>query len=119
MKFKPSMEIDWSDVNENLWIACSGLLSITSNMLTAEEIWGGQKVCNPWLSYLPCLSTCPAAICMPSCVGFTKAKKGLTLEEVEEQEGGVVKESKLGMAKTKRAQRRKQEAPQDGTHLSL
>lgn len=40
--------------------------------------------------------------------------KGLTLEEVEEQEGGIVKESKLGMAATQRAERRKGKLSKDG-----
>ena len=36
-----------------------------------------------------------------------KKDKGLTLEEVETAEGGVVRESAVGMAQTKRAARRK------------
>jgi len=36
-----------------------------------------------------------------------KKDKGLTLEEVESAEGGVVRESAVGMAQTKRAARRK------------
>ena len=42
------------------------------------------------------------------CVGRAgKKDKGLTLEEVESAEGGVVRESAVGMAQTKRAARRK------------
>lgn len=38
-----------------------------------------------------------------------KAKKGKTLEELEQEEGGVVKESQVPMAQIKRAQKRKGE----------
>lgn len=48
---------------------------------------------------------------------FIKAKKGLTLGEVEEQEGGAVQESKIGMAATKRAEKRKLKAPKNGRIL--
>ena len=34
-------------------------------------------------------------------------RKGLSLEELEEQEGGPVKESQVGLAQTKRAKTRK------------
>lgn len=44
----------------------------------------------------------------------TQKKKGLTLEEVEELEGGVIKESKVGMAASKRADKRKQKQAGDG-----
>ena len=36
-----------------------------------------------------------------------QAKKGKTLEEVEEEEGGTIKESRVPMAKTLRSQQRK------------
>ncbi|KIZ04688.1 hypothetical protein MNEG_3275 [Monoraphidium neglectum] len=42
-----------------------------------------------------------------------KAFKGKTLAEIEEEEGGPVKESLVGMAHTKRAQRRRAAAPGD------
>ena len=43
-------------------------------------------------------------MCLPCVAGKVK---GLTLEEVEKAEGGVVRESGLGMAQTKRAATRK------------
>ena len=46
--------------------------------------------------------------------GFVKGKKGLTLEEVENQEGGIVRESKIGMAATKRADLRKHKGSMNG-----
>ena len=36
-----------------------------------------------------------------------QAKKGKTLEELEEEEGGTIKESRVAMAKTQRTQLRK------------
>ena len=43
-----------------------------------------------------------------------KGEKGQTLEQVEEMEGGTIKESKIGMAAAKRVDRRKQKASRDG-----
>ena len=51
--------------------------------------------------------------------GGKKRKDGLTLEQVEELEGGVIRESKTGMAATKRADRRKQKGDPDGKYPSL
>lgn len=47
-------------------------------------------------------------------VGGKKRKDGLTLEQVEELEGGTIKESKAGMAATQRADKRRQKAAPDG-----
>jgi len=50
-----------------------------------------------------------------------KADKGekLTLEQVEEMEGGTIKESKVGMAAMQRADRRKRKKTAEGDHISL
>ena len=47
-------------------------------------------------------------------LGWKKTKDGLTLEQMEELEGGVIRESKTGMAATTRADRRKQQEAPDG-----
>ena len=57
-----------------------------------------------------CLATCRLSspgLVIHSAVNAGKKEKGLTLEEVETAEGGVVRESAVGMAQTKRAARRK------------
>ncbi len=45
-----------------------------------------------------------------------QAKKGKTLEEVEEEEGGTIKESRVPMAKTMRSQQRKGKSK--GNHIA-
>ncbi len=51
--------------------------------------------------------TCHRRSAVIARVDAGKKDKGLTLEEVETAEGGVVRESAVGMAQTKRAARRK------------
>jgi hypothetical protein len=56
-----------------------------------------------------CFNGCTEAftIAVPGPQPKDKGKKGKTLEELEEEEGGVVKESQVPMAHVKRAQMRK------------
>lgn len=52
--------------------------------------------------------------CLSSAGSKGKKRKGLTLEEVEELEGSTVKESKVGMAASRRADKRKQSRAHEG-----
>ena len=45
------------------------------------------------------------------------SKKGKTLQELEEEEGGTIKESQVPMAQLKRAQKRTGKAQTEGTHI--
>ncbi len=44
------------------------------------------------------------------------SKKGKTLEELEQEEGGIIKESQVPMAQLKRAQKRKGKAQTGGLY---
>ena len=60
------------------------------------------------------MSLCRNSVSVPAGRKGRKGDKGQTLEQVEEMEGGTIKESKIGMAAAKRVDRRKQKASRDG-----
>ena len=53
----------------------------------------------------------------PGCVVEHPSDKGMTLSDIEEEEGGVIKESQVAMAHAKRTQKRKtRKGTREGNH---